>query len=276
MKVRILSGVGIAVVMIALFLLNPIVPYLMYFFVDSLIFVGIYEVLNTAKLAKKYQLLIPCEIAGLSVPWLMMSDYLAAGMLAFALVMFAVMLFSYDSIKFSEIAYCAVTTLMIAFGLGSVAGLSVIRGRDFANLLVFTVMFIPWGADIGGYFTGVFLGKHKLCPKVSPKKTVEGFIGSLVFGTAFPVLYAYLYLRLSNIGVEYTVDYIALCGISLCCVLVSVLGDLTFSIIKRNYGIKDYGNLIPGHGGILDRFDSVIFVAPTMLILFSVYPFFLI
>ncbi len=194
MKVRILSGVGIAVVMIALFLLNPVIPYLMYFFVDLLIAVAIYEVLNTAKLAKKYQLLIPCELIGLSVPWLAMTDYLAAGMLAFALVMFAVMLFSYDDIKFSEIAYCVTSTLMIGFGLGSVAGLSTLRGKDFANLLVFTVMFIPWGADIGGYFMGVFFGKHKLCPKVSPKKTVEGFIGSLVFGTAFPVLYAYIYL----------------------------------------------------------------------------------
>lgn len=281
MLVRVLSGLGIGVVMVLLFVLNLFVPYVMQTFASLLILIGIYEALKTAGLEKKYQILIPCELFALSVPWLIMGEYMAAAALIYVIIMFAVMLFSYDSVKFSEISYAVLTSLMIGFGLGSLAGLSVhadfVNGSaDYSgkltNLFVFTAMTIPWGADIGGYFAGVLFGKHKLCPRVSPKKTVEGFAGSIILGTLLPVLFSAIFVKASSLGVDYAVNYPVLTVIALCSVLVSVLGDLTFSIIKRNYGIKDYGNLIPGHGGILDRFDSVIFVAPVMLMCLQYIP----
>lgn len=111
-----------------------------------------------------------------------------------------------------------------------------------------------WASDTFAYFTGYLFGRHKLCPNVSPKKTVEGFIGGLI-GTAASV---------AALGYAFGFDprYLAILGVLQS--LVAALGDLVESIIKRYTGIKDSGNLIPGHGGVLDRFDSVIFTAPTV------------
>lgn len=121
------------------------------------------------------------------------------------------------------------------------------------GILVWLIVFSAFGTDIAAYFTGMFLGKHKLCPKISPKKTIEGAIGGVLGSTvlcgAFGAIFAPWCLpHCFAIG--------AIGGV------VSQFGDLTASTFKRKMGIKDYGNLIPGHGGVLDRFDSVLFTAP--------------
>ncbi|MGN0517209.1 MAG: phosphatidate cytidylyltransferase [Acutalibacteraceae bacterium] len=265
MLTRILSGAAIAVIMVLLFILNPIFPFTMHIFTTFLLAIAIYEIHKVGGLEKTYPLFIPCEIFALATPWLMATGHLLTAVYAFALVIFAMMLFFHEKIKFADAAFSVTSTLLVTFGLSSLVGLYNVGGAKLANLYIFTAMCIPWGADIGGYFMGVFFGKHKLCPKVSPKKTVEGFIGSIIWGVALPIIYAVVYFKLADMS-GYAVNYTALAIVSFASVFVSVLGDLTFSIIKRNYNIKDYGNLIPGHGGILDRFDSVIFTAPTMLV----------
>lgn len=121
------------------------------------------------------------------------------------------------------------------------------------GILVWLIVFSAFGTDIMAYFTGMAIGKHKLCPNISPKKTIEGsvggILGSVIICGAFGYFFAHDYwMHCLIIG--------ALGGI------VSQLGDLTASAFKRKMEIKDYGNLIPGHGGILDRFDSVLFTAP--------------
>lgn len=121
------------------------------------------------------------------------------------------------------------------------------------GILVWLIFLTAFGTDIMAYFTGYAIGKHKLCPKISPKKTIEGSIGGILGSVLFCGLFGYfviprLLIHCIIIGV--------LGGV------VSQFGDLTASIFKRKMGIKDYGNLIPGHGGILDRFDSVLFTAP--------------
>ena len=118
---------------------------------------------------------------------------------------------------------------------------------------VWLIFLSAFATDILAYFTGYFLGKHKLCPSISPKKTIEGsvggIIGSIVVCTAFGAIFEpHLMWHCFAIG--------ALGGV------ISQFGDLTASVFKRKMGIKDYGNLIPGHGGIMDRFDSVMFTAP--------------
>lgn len=120
-------------------------------------------------------------------------------------------------------------------------------------LMVWLVLISAFATDIMAYFSGYFFGKHKLCPSISPKKTVEGSIGGILGSVSGCGLFGYfvlpqLFLHCLFIG--------ALGGV------ISQLGDLTASIFKRKMGIKDYGHLIPGHGGILDRFDSVLFTAP--------------
>lgn len=121
------------------------------------------------------------------------------------------------------------------------------------SLLVWLIVLTAFGTDIMAYFTGVFLGKHKLCPKISPKKTIEGSVGGILGSMILCGLFSWFIIpRLLTHCL-----IIGLLG-----GIVSQFGDLTASIFKRKMGIKDYGNLIPGHGGILDRFDSVLFTAP--------------
>lgn len=123
------------------------------------------------------------------------------------------------------------------------------------SILIWLVFITAFGTDIFAYFTGFFLGRHKLCPNISPKKTVEGAIGGLVGSVVLSGLFGYIFCR------EFLV-YCIIIGVVGS--IMSQLGDLSASIIKRKLKVKDYGKLIPGHGGILDRFDSVLFTAPSV------------
>ncbi|MDO4545582.1 MAG: phosphatidate cytidylyltransferase [Bacillota bacterium] len=121
------------------------------------------------------------------------------------------------------------------------------------SLLVWLIVITAFGTDIMAYFSGYLLGKHKLCPKISPKKTIEGSVGGILGSVILSGLFGYFFMP----------DILIHClVIGLLGGIVSQFGDLTASIFKRKMGIKDYGNLIPGHGGILDRFDSVLFTGP--------------
>ena len=111
--------------------------------------------------------------------------------------------------------------------------------------------------DTGAYFTGVFFGKHKLCEHVSPKKTVEGAVGGIVASLIITVVLF--------IAFKVSVNIFIMLGVTVVMCIVGMLGDLFASIIKRSVGVKDYSNLIPGHGGILDRFDSILFISPALL-----------
>ena len=124
-----------------------------------------------------------------------------------------------------------------------------------------------WLADSGAYFAGTFFGKHKLAPVISPKKTIEGVIGGTVSGGVILLIMAIVYGKLINKDV--TMHYAGIFIAGMICSLIGLLGDLSASVIKRQTGIKDYGKIMPGHGGIMDRFDSVLLVAPFMYWLFS-------
>jgi len=119
--------------------------------------------------------------------------------------------------------------------------------------MVWLIVITAFGTDIMAYFSGYLFGKHKLCPKISPKKTIEGSIGGTLGSIIFSGVFGYFVMP------EMLVHCLV---IGLLGGIVSQFGDLTASIFKRKMGIKDYGNLIPGHGGILDRFDSVLFTGP--------------
>lgn len=121
------------------------------------------------------------------------------------------------------------------------------------NIFIWLVFIFAWGSDTFAYFAGVAFGKNKLIPEISPKKTIEGAIGGVLGSILLTVMFAWYF------GEESVIYFIPLAIIGS---VVSQLGDLFASAIKREFGIKDYGNLIPGHGGILDRFDSILFTAP--------------
>ncbi len=125
--------------------------------------------------------------------------------------------------------------------------------------IIWLIFLCSWGCDTCAYCVGVLIGKHKMAPKLSPKKSVEGAVGGVLGAALLTVIYGFVFQKQMNLSTEYI---LVLAGISAVGALISMVGDLAASAIKRNYDIKDYGKLIPGHGGILDRFDSVIFTAP--------------
>ncbi len=130
----------------------------------------------------------------------------------------------------------------------------------FGALGALWVFVIAWITDSGAYFAGVFLGKHKLVPHISPKKTVEGAIGGVLAAVVAGVVY---YIILVNVGSKFSWGVlVSLAAMSLVGSVLSQLGDFVASCIKRDSDVKDYGSILPGHGGLMDRFDSVVFIAP--------------
>ena len=139
-----------------------------------------------------------------------------------------------------------------------------IRSLDNGVYLAFLVFICSWGCDTCAYCVGKLIGKHKMSPKLSPKKSIEGAVGGVVGTALLTALYAYIFHLKMGIASQ---QIILLAAIAAIAGLISMVGDLTASAIKRNYDIKDYGHLIPGHGGIMDRFDSMIITAPIIFYL---------
>ena len=123
---------------------------------------------------------------------------------------------------------------------------------EFGCAMIWVMFIGTWASDTFAYFTGSAIGRHKLCPTISPNKTVEGFLGSVVGTTA----------AVAGLGVFFSLPIVEMAVLGFCISLLATLGDLVESVAKRYTGIKDSGNIIPGHGGVWDRFDSVLFTAP--------------
>ena len=174
----------------------------------------------------------------------------------FLLVLLALYVFSYPvyvakDIIFTFFGYFYVS-VMISF-------LYLTRSLEDGIFIVILVFTSSWLCDVFAYFTGMLIGKHRLCPNLSPKKSIEGAIGGIVFPAIIAGLYGLVISRWYSPDYPLVASCVVLTAVG---AAVSMLGDLSASAIKRNYEIKDYGTLIPGHGGILDRFDSMIFTAP--------------
>lgn len=136
-----------------------------------------------------------------------------------------------------------------------------IRTMESGAFLVWLIVLCSWGCDTFAYLVGMTIGKHKLAPILSPKKSIEGSIGGVVASVILGVVFTYIF-REHFTMFKYPLLYVGIiCAVTS---IISQIGDLAASGIKRNYDIKDYGKLIPGHGGILDRFDSVIFTSPVI------------
>lgn len=133
--------------------------------------------------------------------------------------------------------------------------------------IVWLIFICSWGCDTCAYCVGMLIGKHKMAPKLSPKKSIEGGIGGILGAAFIGAIYAGIIGKYSQNGENIIVWFALICALG---AVISQIGDLAASAIKRNHDIKDYGSLIPGHGGILDRFDSVIFTAPVIYLLATV------
>jgi phosphatidate cytidylyltransferase len=187
------------------------------------------------------------------------------GILVLLSALFGEMMIDHVKLSFEMLAYCLFAALLVPYLLSSVVRILNMENGRLIVAVPFLLAFLP---DSGAYFAGRYFGKHKLAPVISPKKTVEGAIGAGIVAVLGMLLYAFIMDVAFTVEVSYTAALIyGVLGAA-----ADVFGDLMFSSIKRQTGIKDYGNLIPGHGGILDRFDSMMTVGPLTEVLLLLLP----
>ena len=228
-------------------------------FVAAFSAIAVNELLYNTKLVRHPRMLLYTMVMAFLIPlWNYFGNSYAAaliGMIVFYVLLFGELMLAHTKIPFFQAALCMAAGIMVPYLLSGLVRIMIMDDGRYFIMLPFVIAF---ASDIGAYFAGVTLGKHKLCPVVSPKKTVEGLIGGLLLAVLGTVIYGLIL----QFAFAFKVNYLYVVIYGLIGALGGVFGDLSFSVIKRQTGIKDYGHLIPGHGGILDRFDSVVVVAP--------------
>ncbi len=228
-----------------------------------------YELLKRTELVPHTRLIVYTMLAAFMVPiWChlgMSRPWGQLGLLVFFCAIFGEMLYNHVKVRFEMIGFCLIGGIVLPYLLSAIVRiLDLYSGRD----LIVIPMILAFLPDSGAYFIGIRYGKRKLAPTVSPKKSVEGAIAGVVTAVIGMVVYAIVMDLVTDREVSYSLALIyGVVG-----AVADIFGDLFFSVIKRQIGIKDYGNLIPGHGGVLDRFDSMLVVAPLTEILITLIP----
>ena len=255
-KTRLLSGI----VLVAVALLTIISGgYVLFFTLLGISLIGMQELYKAMKVRTDSfnALEIAGYLAAVIYYILLMIDFEKYGMmgviLAFMIFMF-VYVFMYPRFNAEQVMPAFFGVVYVAVMLSFIY---LTRNLPDGKFLVWLIFLCSWGCDTCAYCVGMLIGKHKMAPILSPKKSVEGGIGGVAGAALLGVIYA-----AATQGPM--AEYALICAVG---ALISMVGDLAASAIKRNQGIKDYGKLIPGHGGILDRFDSVIFTAPAIYFL---------
>ncbi len=278
MLTRIISGaVGVAIMVVVFIFHDTILLPIM---VAAMIAVMLFELLRAVKLEKSLPILIASEICGMAMPFIyneyettscgnlldsecidcmtryVNADFLKLRMypfmliLAAAFVIFITWLKKHKELRYEQIFFALAVTILVPQAMSTMVRID----RRFGVFYLVLGLCGAWIADTGAYFTGVAIGKHKLCPEISPKKTIEGFIGGIV---TTGIVFAVAIFVYDNVFAPGTFIIGAVCAV------IGTVGDLSASMVKRQIGFKDYGKIMPGHGGLMDRFDSVLFVLPT-------------
>jgi len=267
MKMRILAAVALLPLLLVFLLVLP--PICTAILIGLMAAIGAYELLWGTGLVKNPRLIAYTAIMALLVAvWSHFGMGYAPALLAlliFGALLYGEILISHAQLLFTQITVCLAGGLLIPFFLSALVRLHGGENGRFLVLIPFILAFLP---DSGAYFAGRFFGKHKLAPVISPNKTVEGVFGGILAGIAGMVIFGLV----MQFGFQFRVNYLYAVLYGAVGSLAAVFGDLAFSAIKRQTGIKDYGNLIPGHGGILDRFDSMTVVAPLTEVLLLFLP----
>jgi CDP-diglyceride synthetase len=269
MKERIISGAALTVLLVAVVVFNNSFPIALNISIALVSALAVYELIKALDLHKNMVLMLPSVVTAAAVPFTFDQNLVFVIYCVYTAMLFSAMLRYYKTMTFKEVAIVYSMAILIPLGLRTLVAI-----RNIGNLhgmfYVFIAILAAWFADVGAYFAGTFFGKHKLCPNISPKKTVEGAIGGAIVNMLLIMGCGLLFSKLAN--ADGAMNYLVLAGIGLLGTGTSILGDLSFSLIKRSCQIKDFGQVIPGHGGILDRFDSVIFTAPFVYILVLYFP----
>jgi len=277
MLTRIISGaVGILIMAAVLFFHNTIVLPIA---VAAIIAVMIFELLRAVGMHKCIPILTAAEVCAITMPFIYdryyhyskdiiggsdipmengrVSVISFAVILVCAFVIFLTWLKKHKEIKYEQIFFVLAVMVLVPQAMSAMVR---INGYSKENGLFYLIMGLcgAWIADTGAYFSGIALGKHKLCPEISPKKTVEGLVGGiLITGIVYAIAFC---LHDGKFDVKLVLFAFIMGAV---CAVIGTVGDLSASMIKRQIGFKDYGKIMPGHGGLMDRFDSVLFVLPT-------------
>ena len=261
MKERLISaGVGV-VICVAILLLgewNSIVIEIAIALVTGLM-CG--ELLAAKGLHKNIKIAAPCVLFGALIPLLICTKVGMLPLYLFMVSLFVIMVVFHNEIKPDDVMFAYGGTLLLSLSMASLVIVSCTS--RYPSFYLILALGVPWLSDSGAYFTGVYLGKTKLCPEISPKKTVEGAIGGLISGCIGAVLIGFVFMWIYG---DVDINFWGVIIVGLLNPVISIFGDLSFSVIKRSCGIKDYGSIMPGHGGALDRFDSIIFCAPLVFV----------
>ena len=265
-KTRIISAiVGIALLIAVLALGTPFIQIV----VTLIGMLAVYELLNAVKLADRKSLLITA-LVGAAVMLVCLSFSLALFLPALYMWLVALFVYYMANRQTTVLKDVAITFLLTVYPCFLFGHLLYIRSMIYGNILIWAVFVCAFLTDTCAMFGGKFFGRHKLCPSLSPKKTVEGSICGVI-GCAISML---IYGTVCKLVAGVTPNYINIVIIALGASAISQIGDLAASCIKREFGIKDYGNIMPGHGGVMDRFDSLLFVAPFVCYMLMIFPIF--
>lgn len=273
MKKRILTAV----------LCLPIL-FLVLFFYDTVFFniacavicaMAVYELLHNTKYVTHRELLIPALLMACYLPFSQtepLSQFFRIAVMLFLALLLISMFVKHAVITFQEVTTTFFVALFVPYAFSSIVFIRNVL-TSVALYGIILVFSCSWICDAGAYFVGRALGKHKLAPTISPKKTVEGLIGGILSSVVVNLIFTYAYMAvLSGKGIETQIQPVLLLVVITLATFLGVAGDLNASIIKRQCGIKDFGDLLPGHGGVMDRFDSILFIAPFLYSVFDVFP----
>ena len=274
MKVRITTGIISAVFVIAMLVFTGLgYPGAASIPMGLVAAIAAYEMMRVSKCKNKVLTGVSMAVAALIPAYVdfkvqeMIPVPVSVLLTVYIVAMLIIMLKHYETTKFEHVALALFGSLVIPAALGTIFGIRNLCfdypdlfQRSHTVFLILFAMYCAWMSDTCAYFAGRFLGKHKLAPKISPKKTVEGAIGG-VLGNMIVCVITFLICD----KFFFFIDTIKLWMVVVVSIIVSILGifgDLSASVIKRNFGEKDFGNLFPGHGGVLDRIDSFLVAAP--------------
>jgi phosphatidate cytidylyltransferase len=266
---RIVSGVTGAIFALMVLFFNQNCLILLNIITAIIAVLAMWEVFSVMNITKLFMITVPTLIFVPVLPLFGFAMVWQTAWYVYTLWMFSAMVIK-PSVELKSVTVTYTMAILISFSLGQIIELRDFGG-EYGSFFVLLALAVAWMSDTGAYFCGKFFGKNKLCPEVSPKKTIEGFIGGIITCILSMIFIAYVFNNFI-FPQRHQINYALIIILGLIGSPISSLGDLCFSVIKRKCGVKDFGTLMPGHGGILDRFDSVIFVAPYVYLFLQLIP----
>lgn len=272
MKTRVITGVvgGLFAILVLCFMHTVALPVV----VSMFCVIAVYE-METVSGLKNFPIMIATLLLSAAIPFVFhfkiafTKQIYIAFAIAYTLILFLLMLLLYEKTKFEQVVIALFSSIAIPCSISIIILLRDIYikypnyTKSEAVFLILLALFTSWLTDAFAFFAGKKFGKHKMCPNISPKKTVEGAIGGIAGQAILSLVLFYVFNKFFFTEESY-LSYTSVILLSVFLSAISMCGDLTASTVKRNYGVKDFGTFFPGHGGVMDRFDSCLFVLPAL------------